>query len=179
MLGEILAGLPADFALAVIVVQHMAEGFMPGLIEWLQQRCPLRVKVAEDGDAIEPGRVLFAPDSAHLVARGGRRVELSGAEAVNGHRPSVDVTFESIASVYGSRAAGIVLTGMGSDGAAGLLAMRRAGAVTMVQNEESCVVFGMPRAAIEIGAAERALPPAGLIEDLITLHRERRRSLPR
>jgi two-component system chemotaxis response regulator CheB len=179
VLDEILPALPPDFALGLIVVQHMAEGFMPGLIEWLQRRCPLPVKVAEEGDAILPGRVLFAPDRAHLVVVPPGRVSLSDADPVNGHRPSVDVTFDSIAKVYGPRAAGIVLTGMGSDGAAGLLAMRQAGAVTMVQNEDSCVVFGMPRAAMERGAAQRVLTPAGLIEGLRTLHRERLRSLPR
>jgi two-component system, chemotaxis family, protein-glutamate methylesterase/glutaminase len=179
VLGEILPLLPADFSLAVVVVQHMAEGFMPGLIEWLQQRCALTVSVAQEGDVIERGRILFAPDSAHLVAAAGGRVSLSDAETVNGHRPSVDVAFGSIAKVYGARAAGIVLTGMGTDGAAGLLAMRNAGGLTMVQNEESCVVFGMPRAAIELGAAERVLSPAGIVEGLTALHRERLRSLPR
>jgi two-component system chemotaxis response regulator CheB len=94
---------------------------------------------------------------------------------VNGHRPSVDVTFASVATVYGAAAAGIVLTGMGSDGASGLLALRHAGAVTMVQSEESCVVFGMPRAAIELGAAQRVLSPAQIVEALRTLHRERLR----
>jgi two-component system chemotaxis response regulator CheB len=91
----------------------------------------------------------------------------------------VDVAFASVAKAYGRRAAGLVLTGMGSDGAAGLLAMRQAGAVTMVQNEESCVVFGMPRAAIELGAADRVLSPAALVAGLTTLHRERLRSLVR
>jgi two-component system chemotaxis response regulator CheB len=179
VLNEILPALPPDFALGLIIVQHMAEGFMPGLIEWLQQRCPLPVKVAAHGDAIVPGRILFAPDSSHLMVLASGRISLSNADPVNGHRPSVDVAFESIAKVYGPRAAGIVLTGMGSDGAAGLLAMRHAGAVTMVQNEESCVVFGMPRAAIDVGAAERIVTPAGLVESLRTLHRERMGSRPR
>ena len=177
VLDAILSELPASLSIGLLVVQHMAEGFMPGLIEWLRQRCPLDVRVAADGDAIEPGRVLFAPDGAHVVALPSGRIRLSDAEAVSGHRPSVDVAFGSLATVYGARAAGIVLTGMGVDGAAGLLAIRQAGGVTMVQDEASCVVFGMPRAAIELGAAERVLPPAGIVDALKILDRERRRSL--
>lgn len=175
VLDEILSALPASFALCVVVVQHMAEGFMPGLVEWLQQRCPLRLSMAVDQDELLAGRVLFAPDGAHLVAERTARLRLSGAEPVNGHRPSVDVLFGSVARAYGSRAAGIVLTGMGSDGAAGLLALRHAGAVTMAQSEDSCVVFGMPRAAIELGAAERVVSPAQMIDGLTALHRERLR----
>jgi two-component system, chemotaxis family, protein-glutamate methylesterase/glutaminase len=175
VVDEILSAIPRDFALAIIVVQHMAEGFMPGLITWLQPRCPLPVKVAEEGDAIVAGAVLFAPDSAHMVVLPTGRVQLSAADPVNGLRPSVDVTFASVAGVYRARAAGILLTGMGSDGAAGLLAIRNAGGVTMVQDEASCVVFGMPRAAIQLGAAERVLSPAGLIDALKALHRERQR----
>jgi two-component system chemotaxis response regulator CheB len=94
-----------------------------------------------------------------------------------GHRPSADVALTSLAKVYGARAAGMLLTGMGSDGAHGLLAMRHAGGLTMVQNEESCVVFGMPRAAIELGAAQRVLSTAGLIDSLKTLHRDRVRTV--
>jgi two-component system chemotaxis response regulator CheB len=177
VLEELLSSLPSGLTLSVVIVQHMAEGFLAGLIEWLQQRCPVPVKIAEEGDLIVPGRVLFAPDDAHLVVQPGGRVHLSDADPVMGHRPSADVTLTSLAKVYGPRAAGMLLTGMGSDGANGLLAVRHAGGVTMVQNEESCVVFGMPRAAIEIGAAQRVLPPAGLIDTLKKLHTDRARSL--
>ncbi len=96
---------------------------------------------------------------------------------VNGHRPSIDVTFQSVAKVYGARSAGVLLTGMGSDGAQGLLAIRQAGGVTMAQDEESSPIFGMPRAAIELGAAQQVLPPAGIIRSLNALHVERVRSL--
>ena len=179
VLEELLSTLPATYALAVLVVQHMAEGFMTGLLRWLQQRCLLLVKVAEEGDAILPRRVLFTPDWAHLVVQPDGRVHLSEGDPVNGHRPSVDVTFKSLAKVYGARAAGMLLTGMGSDGAAGLLAIRQAGGVTYVQDQESSVVFGMPRAAIELGAAQHVLPPSGLIRSLNALHLERVRSLIR
>jgi two-component system chemotaxis response regulator CheB len=177
VLDEVLSALPPAFALSVVVVQHMAEGFLAGLVAWLQQRCPVPVKVAAEGDVILPTRVLFAPDGAHLVVLPGGRVHLSDAAPIMGHRPSADVALTSLAKVYGARAAGMLLTGMGSDGAHGLLAMRHAGGLTMVQNEESCVVFGMPRAAIELGAAQRVLSTAGLIDSLKTLHRDRIRTV--
>lgn len=179
VLEEMFSTLPATYALAVLVVQHMTEGFMTGLMRWLQIRCPLPVRVAGEGDAILPRRVLFAPEWAHLVVQPDGRIHLSEGDPVNGHRPSVDVTFLSLAKVYGARAAGMILTGMGSDGAAGLLAIRQAGGVTMVQDEESSVVFGMPRAAIQLGAAQHVLPPSGLIRHLNALHAERVRSLMR
>jgi two-component system chemotaxis response regulator CheB len=176
VVDEILSALPREFDLAILVVQHMAEGFMGGLVAWLQPRCALPIKVAEEGDTVRPGHVLFAPDSAHLTLLPTGRVQLSAADPVNGLRPSVDVAFASVASVYRARAAGIVLTGMGADGAAGLLAIRDAGGLTMVQDEASCVVFGMPRAAIQRGAAQRVLSPAGIVDALKSLHRERERS---
>lgn len=177
VLEELLSALPATYALAVLVVQHMADGFVEGLIPWLQQRCLLPVQVAEEGDRLLSRRVLLTPDRAHLVVQPGGRLHIMEGEPVNGHRPSVDVTFKSVAQVYGARAAGILLTGIGSDGAAGLLAIRQAGGLTLVQDEASCAVFGMPRAAIELGAAQHVLPPAGLIKNLNALHVERVRSL--
>jgi two-component system chemotaxis response regulator CheB len=177
VLEELLSTLPATFALGIVVVQHMTDGFTTGLLRWLQEKCPLPVKVAEEGDAILPRRVLFTPESVHLVAVHGGRVHLSDAEPVNGHRPSIDVTFTSVARVYGARSAGVLLTGMGSDGARGLLAIRQAGGVTMVQDEGSSAIFGMPRSAIELGAAQQILPPAGLSRSLNALHVERVRSL--
>jgi two-component system chemotaxis response regulator CheB len=179
VLEELLSSLPATYALAVVVVQHMAEGFMGGMITWLQQRCLLPMRVAEEGDVLVPRQVLFAPESAHLVVQPGGRVHLAEGNPIKGCRPSVDVTFTSLANVYGSRAAGTLLTGMGSDGAAGLLAIRQAGGVTLVQDEASSVVFGMPRAAVELGAAQHVLPPAGLVRSLNALHVERLRALIR
>jgi two-component system chemotaxis response regulator CheB len=177
VIEALLSSLPSTFALGVVVVQHMTDGFTTGMLRWLQERCALQVKVAEDGDAIVPRRVLFTPETQHLVAAIGGRVHLSSGEPVNGHRPSIDVTFQSIAKIYGARSAGVLLTGMGSDGAKGLLAIRQAGGVTLVQDEESSPIFGMPRAAIELGAAQQVLPPAGLIRSLNALHVERVRSL--
>jgi two-component system chemotaxis response regulator CheB len=155
----------------------MTDGLTTSMLRWLQERCPLQIKVADNGDAIVPRRVLFTPEHAHLVVAIGGRVHLSDAEPVNGHRPSIDVTFQSVARVYGARSAGIILTGMGADGARGLLSIRNAGGITIAQDEESSPIFGMPRAAIELKAAQQVLPPAGIIRCLNALHVERVRSL--
>ena len=177
VIEALLSSLPSTYALGIVVVQHMTDGFTTSMLRWLQERCVLQIKVAEEGDAIVPRRVLFTPENRHLVAGIGGRIHLSDSEPVNGHRPSIDVTFQSIAKVYGARSAGIILTGMGSDGAKGLLAIRQAGGVTMAQDEESSPIFGMPRAAIELRAAQQVLPPAGIIRSLSALHVERVRSL--
>jgi two-component system chemotaxis response regulator CheB len=177
VLEELLSALPATYVPAVVVVQHIAEGFMTSLLTWLQQRCLLPMRVAEEGDTLLPQQVLFAPDWAHLVVRPGGRVHLAEGDPVNGCRPSVDVTFNSLAQVYGPRAAGALLTGMGGDGAAGLLAMRQAGGVTLAQDEGSCAVFGMPRTAIDLGAVQHVLSPSGLARSLNILSLERGRSL--
>lgn len=170
---QLLSALPANYAPAVLVVQHMADGYVTGLITWLRRRCPLSIAIAKDGDLLQSGRVLFAPASTHLTVQPGGRVRLQDDEPVMGCRPSVDVAFLSVAKAYGPRAAGVLLTGMGTDGAAGLLAIRRAGGLTLVQDEASCAIFGMPRAAIDLGAAQHVLPPAGIARSLIALHAER------
>jgi two-component system chemotaxis response regulator CheB len=177
VLEEILSNLPATFALGVLIVQHMTDGFTLSMLRWLQDKCPLPVKVAQEGDTITPRRVLFTPEAVHMVVTLGGRIHLSESDPVNGHRPSIDVLFSSVAKVYGARSAGVLLTGMGSDGAAGLLAIRQSGGVTLVQDEQTSAVFGMPRAAIELGAAQQVLPPSGLIRSLNALHVERVRSL--
>ncbi len=174
IVDDLLSALPSTYGPAVLVVQHMAEGFMNAMVTSLRQRCVLEIKVAEDGDRLQPGRVLLAPPSAHLTVSSGGRVRIDDQPAVRGFRPSIDVMFASLARTYGARAAGILLTGMGVDGAAGLLAIREAGGKTLVQDEASCVVFGMPRAAIELGAVQHVLPPAGLARHLVALHTLRR-----
>jgi two-component system chemotaxis response regulator CheB len=177
IIEALLSSLPSTYALGILVVQHMTDGFTASMLRWLQERCALPVKVAEEGDAIIPRRVLFTPENSHLVVAIGGRVHLADSEPVNGHRPSIDVTFQSVAKVYGARSAGVLLTGMGSDGARGLLAIRQAGGVTLAQDQESSPIFGMPRAAIELKAAQQVLPPAGIIRCLNALHVERVRSL--
>ncbi|HYB93734.1 MAG TPA: chemotaxis-specific protein-glutamate methyltransferase CheB [Vicinamibacterales bacterium] len=174
IVDELLSALPANYRPAVVVVQHMAEELMHGWLAALARRCALPLRVAEDGDRIQSGRVLFAPPSAHLAVMPGGRVCLDNTP--QSVCPSVDVTFSTMATVYRSRVAGLLLSGMGADGAAGLLAIRRAGGLTMVQNESSCVVFGMPRAAIKLEAAQRIYGPAQLKRSLLALNGARSRA---
>ena len=159
-LRELLSALPADSP-GIVVVQHMPEQFTRSFAARLDGLCQVRVKEAMDGERIIPGHVLIAPGNFHMeVQRSGASylVRIRTGDPVNRHRPSVDVLFDSCASVLGRNAVGIILTGMGDDGARGLLAMRAAGARTIAQDEATCVVFGMPKEAIARGAAEQVLP---------------------
>lgn len=144
----------------VVIVQHMPPGFTKMYADRLNNQCEVAVKEAQTGDRVLPGQVLIAPGDRHmkLVKVGNMyQVECSGVERVNGHCPSVDVLFHSVAKVAGKNAVGVILTGMGGDGAKGLLAMRNAGAKTIGQDEASCVVYGMPKVAYDIGAVEHRL----------------------
>jgi two-component system chemotaxis response regulator CheB len=159
-LRQFLGALPVD-APGVVVVQHMPEGFTRAFAERLDQLCTVRVKEAADGEPVLMGHALIAPGNQHMrLAREGTtyQVRLSSDPPVNRHRPSVDVLFNSCATEAHGHAVGVLMTGMGDDGARGLLAMRKAGARTLAQDEESCVVFGMPKAAVELGAAGEVLP---------------------
>ncbi|HEX3315979.1 MAG TPA: chemotaxis response regulator protein-glutamate methylesterase [Gemmataceae bacterium] len=159
-LHEVLTHLPAD-APGIVAVIHMPENFTRTYAQRLDSECKVRVREAKIGDRIVPGQVLLAPGNRHMtvVRQGpGFAVALDHGDPVNRHRPSVDVLFASCGRVLGNRAVGVLLTGMGADGAGGLLAMRGAGSRTLVQDEATCVVFGMPREAIALGAAEEVLP---------------------
>jgi len=159
-LHTLLAALPAQ-APGIVVAQHMPGGFTAAFARSLDARCRLEVREAVDGDAVRPGVVLVAPGSGHVRVRGapGRwTVEVEHAAHLSGCRPSVDALFHSAARAAGSHALGVLLTGMGSDGAEGLLALRRAGAVTLAQDEATSVVYGMPAAAASLGAAGEILP---------------------
>ena len=160
-LREVLAPLPANSP-GIVVVQHMPEHFTKQFAARLDHYCLMRVKEAENGDAIVPGQILIAPGSVmHMeVARQGASpiVRLVDAPPLRHHRPAVDMLFNSCAKILAAKVIGVILTGMGEDGAQGLLAMRRAGARTIAQDEASCVVFGMPKAAIQLGAADYVLP---------------------
>jgi two-component system chemotaxis response regulator CheB len=156
-LGRLLKDLPADYPVPIVVVQHMADGFTAGLVRWLGQETGREVREAEDGEPLVAGPILFAPAGRHLqVSRDA--VHLDAGPPQHGFRPSATPLFRSVASAFGSRACGVVLTGMGDDGADGLRALRDAGGFTIAQSQESCAVFGMPRAAIEAGAVEQVLP---------------------
>ncbi|WP_421079590.1 protein-glutamate methylesterase/protein-glutamine glutaminase [Paraburkholderia sp. A1RO-5] len=159
---EVLQPLPPD-APAVLIAQHMPPGFTKSFAQRLNGLCRITVKEAEHGERVLPGHAYIAPGHAHLLlARSGANyiAHLSDAPPVNRHRPSVDVLFRSAALHAGKNAIGVILTGMGRDGAAGLLEMRQAGAFTLAQDEASCIVFGMPREAIAMGAADEIAPLA-------------------
>jgi two-component system chemotaxis response regulator CheB len=157
-LATILADLPADLAVPVLVVQHMADGFVESLATWLDGLSPLPVVMAEHGRRLRPGVVHVAPAGLNTVLRPGLRVELRTPPPGQFHVPGVDAAFQSAATTCGSHAVGVLLTGMGRDGAAGLRAMRDAGALTIGQDEPTSVVYGMPAAACALGAVQEELP---------------------
>lgn len=157
-LQTVLARLPADFPVPVLVVQHIADGFLEGMIRWLDERVAIPVALGQDGRPGRPG-VWFAPEGAHLIVDSDLRLRLDRASVAGYHRPSADVLFTSLASSRGAAAGavGVVLTGMGTDGAEGVSALRAAGALTIAQDESTSTIYGMPRAAREQGA-ELILP---------------------
>ena len=157
-LHRILTTLPADFPVPILVVQHMSRGFGPGFVSWLNKASPLRVKLAEEGEALRPGTVYVAVDDHHLGVSPSRKLHLSSAPAVGGFRPSGTVLFESVATAFGSRALAVILTGMGRDGVDGLRAIRKAGGHTIAESEATAVIYGMPKAAAHAGLADFILP---------------------
>jgi two-component system, chemotaxis family, protein-glutamate methylesterase/glutaminase len=169
-LATLLRGLPAEFPAPIAVVQHIADGFTAGLASWLATECRLDVREARHGDVLRPGRVVLAPSGHHLVVREGI-AQLSDAPPVDTFKPSVTPLFLSAARSYGPRCCGVLLTGMGRDGAEGLRAIRDGGGVTVAQDEATSAVFGMPKAAIELGAAERVLPIDDIARLLVELTR--------
>jgi two-component system chemotaxis response regulator CheB len=168
-LREVLEGLPAD-APGIAIVQHMPERFTAAFADRMNGLCAMKIKEAADGDEIVQGRVLIAAGNRHmLLQRNGARYRVAVKEGplVSRHRPSVDVLFRSAAHHAGANALGIIMTGMGDDGARGLLEMRSAGAQTLAQNEETCVIFGMPREAIARGAAQKIVPLGRIASEIV------------
>jgi two-component system chemotaxis response regulator CheB len=168
---DVLRVLPDDYPLPILFVLHIGQPFGTPFADWLDGQSPLRVVHARDGDALpEPGRpgVIMAPPDHHLLVRQGRLRLTQGPER-HSCRPSIDVLFESVAEEVGAGAVGCLLTGMGRDGAEGLLALRRAGGRTFAQDEATSVVFGMPREAIALGAAQTVVPLPELAPALIAL----------
>lgn len=160
-LQELVSGLPAGFPAAVLVVQHIPRGFTKSLSERLDARSAIPVREARDGDVVLPGTILIAPAGIHsrLLRRAGAVVVMLDEEPRDSlHRPSADVLMASAAEVYGERTVGVVLTGMGSDGTEGLRAIRRAGGATLAESEETAVIYGMPKAAVEAGVVQRSVP---------------------
>jgi two-component system chemotaxis response regulator CheB len=169
VLAEILGKLPGDLGVPILVVQHITAGFVPGLADWLNQVSRLRVKVAQAGDPVQRGTVYLAPDRSQMGITREGRVHLTNEDTEGGFSPSASYLFQSVAETYGRSAVGVLLSGMGRDGAEGLRRLREAGGVTIAQDEESSIVFGMPGEAIRQGAAEYVLSPeqiAALIRSL-------------
>jgi two-component system chemotaxis response regulator CheB len=153
----ILSRLPEDLPVPVLIVQHIAKGFVKGFMEWLSATSGIKLKIAEDGEPISAGIGYIAPDNFHMGVSRGSKINLSNQPPENGLKPSVSYLFRSVAQTIGPNALGVLLTGMGKDGADELKAMKDKGALTVVQNEESSVVFGMPGEALRIGATDQAL----------------------
>jgi two-component system, chemotaxis family, protein-glutamate methylesterase/glutaminase len=169
ILQMILSRLPAGFPVPVLVVQHISRGFVTVLANWLNGTTPLSVKVASIGEPLVPGTVYLAPDDKHLIVGPDDRVWFKSMPPVDGHCPSATVLFESVAARYGPAAVGVILTGMGVDGAGGLGTIHDAGGYSIAQEEASCVVFGMPKAAIALGVVNEILPPAMIADRLKAL----------
>lgn len=166
---EVLKALPASVP-GIVIAQHIPPVFSAAFASRLNRLCALEVKEAQDGDEVQPGRAFVAPGNFHMILRrtGGRyRIEIQDGPMVCYQRPSVDVLFSSVAEAAGNKAIGILLTGMGTDGAQGLLRMRQTGARTIAQDEESCIVYGMPREAAKLGAAEQVLPLSSIASAIL------------
>ncbi|MDR3157591.1 MAG: chemotaxis response regulator protein-glutamate methylesterase [Zoogloeaceae bacterium] len=173
-LEKVLTRLPADI-LGIVVVQHMPENFTGMFTQRLSSQCKIRVREARDGDRVCPGLALIAPGGKHmLLKRAGSQfcVEVRDGPHVSRHIPSVDVLFRSVACYAGANALGIIMTGMGDDGAMGLKEMHDAGARTIAQDEASCVVFGMPKEAIKLGAADKVMPLAKIPDAIVAYSRK-------
>lgn len=158
-LQAILPRIPATFLSPIVIVQHIASGFAASLIDWLAPQCALPFQLVTTGMRLDRPGIYLAPTGQHLVVQG-QTLALTDQAAVRGHRPSATVLFNSVAVSYGARAIGILLTGMGDDGAAGLAEMKRLGGITIAQDEASSVVFGMPAAAIALGVVDHIVAPA-------------------
>jgi two-component system chemotaxis response regulator CheB len=168
-LQRILGELPGDFPVPVLIVQHMAAGFVDGLAAWLDGASSMRVKVAEPGESLVRRTAFLAPDDRHLGVSPDGRVALAQTAPVGGFRPSGTHLFESVAGVYGAAAAAVILTGMGSDGVAGLRAVKAAGGQVLGQDEGTSVVYGMPREAAAAGLVDEVLPIGAIASRLVEL----------
>jgi two-component system chemotaxis response regulator CheB len=169
-LKTILSELRKDFPVPVLVVQHIAPGFVDGFVNWLRDSAAMSVELARHGEPLAPGRIYVAPDGVHLGIDREERIALAApmSKSAGALCPSAGYLFDTMVRVFGPQAVGILLTGMGRDGADGLLAMKRAGAITIAQDKESSVIHGMPGEAIALGAADFILPPVRIAELLTT-----------
>lgn len=169
VLRTLLSRLPPEFPAAVLIVQHMAVGFIAGFAEWLSQITGFPVQLATDGAKLQPGHAYIAPDGYHMLLGSGNRIKLTQDKPENGSRPSVSHLFRSIALNSAGNSVGVLLTGMGRDGADELGLMKTNGAITIAQNEESSAIFGMPGEAVKRGVVQYVLPPEGIADLLLSL----------
>ncbi|MFB3885946.1 MAG: chemotaxis response regulator protein-glutamate methylesterase [Thermodesulfobacteriota bacterium] len=170
-LVEILKRLPEDFPCGIVIVQHITNGFLTGLVEWLAKECKIKVKVGEHLEPVRPGVAYIAPDNVHMKVEDGGRIALSNEPACGGHKPSGDVLLESVAKAYGKGSVAAILTGMGRDGAMGMKAIKQCHGKTIAQNEKSCVVFGMPHEAIELNVIDKVLPLERIADEIVYMVR--------
>ena len=171
-LRDVFARIDPAFPVPILVVQHMPAGFTEEFAKSLDKICPLEVKEAAEGDVVKPGRVLIAPGNSHIELEKkalATIIRLNQSPPVNGHRPSADVLFSSVAKQFGPRSIAVIMTGMGRDGAKEIGAVHKAGGITLAQDEQSCVVFGMPRVAIENGFIQSIVPLKEMAEKLNAL----------
>lgn len=170
-LRQLLPKLPADFPVPIVVVQHLPESFTEMFAKWLDEKCEIKVQEAHEGTLALPGTAIVAPGKMHLKVRRrpvGAEMVVMSSQPVNGHMPSVDVLFRSVAEEYGENGAGVLMTGMGSDGSEGIGEIQRAGGFTMAQDKESCMIFGMPRVAISKGYIDQVVPLKDMASCLIS-----------
>ncbi|MDA0709216.1 MAG: chemotaxis-specific protein-glutamate methyltransferase CheB [bacterium] len=170
-LHRILTSLPESFPMPILCVQHISEGFIRGLVDWLKKPCRLSVKIMEEGEIAKAGTVYFPMEETHLCIDSTYKLLASREGPIGGHRPSIDVLFQSAADAFGSAAVGVLLTGMGRDGAMGLKSIFDRGGVTLAQDKETSVVYGMPHAASELGAVSLMLPLDQVGPSLINLNK--------
>ncbi len=169
-LGKLLSGLPKNAPMGIALVQHIPAGFLQGFVDWIGSETELIIKIAKEGDTVQPGQVLVAPEHAHMELRSDV-VFLTDGPPVNYCRPAVDVLFKSVAVSYGPKAIGVVLTGMGNDGAEGIREIKSHHGVTFAESEETCVVYGMPRAAINTGKIDRVVALDNMSTEILKLLR--------
>jgi two-component system chemotaxis response regulator CheB len=155
---QVLKQLPASLPCGVVIVQHISEGFDAGLAEWLNDQCDIDVRLGTDNAPLTPGVVHIAPSGSHMTITPAGRLKLSNEEPVDCQKPSATVLFHSVAAVYRDRAVCVILTGMGADGVDGLKSVKAAGGKIVAQDQSTCVVFGMPKAAIEVGVVDWICP---------------------
>ena len=170
-LNKIIPELPEDYCCPIVIAQHIADGFVIGMVEWLQKISKVKVKVAEEGDILKAGHVYVSPPDRHMVVNYGNRISFVESKPRDIYHPSCDVLLTSVAMVYSNKAIGVILTGMGSDGVEGMLKVKEMQGQTISQDEESSIVFGMPRKAIEAGCVDKVLPLEQIGQELVNCSR--------